>query len=75
MKTLGSMFSEEDKRKAHPVKEGEGADDKKYVRLMEEYKRVRKTDREEANKILDKAKKLARNGDVSKKAKLAGAYI
>ncbi len=75
MKTLGSMFSEEDKRKAHPVKEGEGADDKKYVRLMEEYKRVRKTDREEASKILDKAKKLARNGDVSKKAKLAGAYI
>ncbi len=75
MKTLGSMFSEEDKRKAHPVKEGEGADDKKYVRLMEEYKRVRKTDREEANKILDKAKKLAKNGDVSKKAKLAGAYI
>ena len=75
MKTLGGMFSEEDKRKAHPVKEGEGADDKKYVRLMEEYKRVRKTDREEANKILDKAKKLAKNGDVSKKAKIAGAYI
>ena len=75
MKTLGGMFSEEDKRKAHPVKEGEGADDKKYVRLMEEYKRVRKTDPKEANKILDKAKKLARNGDVSKKAKIAGAYI
>ncbi len=75
MKTLGSMFSEEDKRKAHPVKEGEGADDKKYVRLMEEYKRVRKTDPKEANKILEKAKKLARSGDVSKKAKIAGAYI
>ncbi len=75
MKTLGDMFSEEDKRKAHPVKEGEGADDKKYVRLMEEYKRARKTDPKEANKILDKAKKLARNGDVSKKAKIAGAYI
>ena len=75
MKTLGGMFSEEDKRKAHPVKEGEGADDKKYVRLMEEYKRVRKTDPKEANKILEKAKKLARNGDVSKKAKVAGAYI
>lgn len=75
MKTLGDMFSEEDKRKAHPVKEGEGADDKKYVRLMEEYKRVRKTDPKEANKILDKAKNLARNGDVSKKAKVAGAYI
>ena len=75
MKTLGDMFSEEDKRKAHPVKEGEGADDKKYVRLMEEYKRVRKTDREEANKILEKAKSLAKNGDVSKKAKIAGAYI
>ena len=75
MKTLGDMFSEEDKRKAHPVKEGEGADDKKYVRLMEEYKRTRKTDPKEASKILDKAKKLARNGDVSKKAIVAGAYI
>ena len=75
MKTLGGMFSEEDKRKAHPVKEGEGADDKKYVRLMEEYKRARRGDAKEASKILDKAKKLARNGDVSKKAKVAGAYI
>ena len=75
MKTLGGMFSEEDKRKAHPVKEGEGADDKKYVRLMEDYKRMRRGDVKEANKILEKAKDLARNGDVSKKAKIAGAYI
>ena len=75
MKTLGGMFSEEDKKKAHPVKEGEGADDKKYVRLMEEYKRARRGDAKEANKILEKAKDLARNGDVSKKAKVAGAYI
>ena len=75
MKTLGGMFSEENKKKAHSVKEGEGADDKKYVRLMEEYKRTRKTDPKEANKILEKAKELAKNGDVSKKAKIAGAYI
>jgi hypothetical protein len=75
MKTLGDMFSEEDKKKAHPVKEGEGADDKKYVRLMEEYKRARRGDKDEANKILDKAKDLARNGDVSKRAIVAGAYI
>lgn len=75
MKTLGDMFSEEDKKKAHPVKEGEGADDKKYVRLMEEYKRARRGDKDEANKILDKARDLAKNGDVSRKAKVAGAYI
>lgn len=75
MKTLGDMFSEEDKKKAHPVKEGEGADDKKYVLLMEEYKRVRRTDAKAANKILAKAMKLAKDGDVSKKAILAGAYI
>ena len=75
MKTLGGMFSEEDKRKAHPVKEGEGADDKTYVRLLEEYKRARRCDAKEANKMLEQATALAKNGDVSKKAKIAGAYI
>jgi predicted GNAT family acetyltransferase len=75
MKSLNDMFSEENKKKPHLVKEGEGADDKKYVRLMEQYKRARRGDAKEANKILEKAQKLAKEGDVSKKGKIAGAYI
>ena len=75
MKSLNDMFSEEDKKKPHPVKEGEGADDKKYVLLMGQYKRARRGDAKEANKILEKAHKLAIEGDVSKKAMIAGAYI
>ena len=40
------------------------------------YKHVaRKQDRKEANKYLAKAKKLARDGDVSAKAKKAASYI
>ena len=44
---------------------------------MDHYKNVaRKTmPRGEANKYLDKARKLAKDGDVSDKAKLAGTYI
>jgi hypothetical protein len=77
MKRLGDMFSEEDKKKAHPVKEGEGADDKMYVELLGRYKRLRhnKNKQKEAQALLRKAMKLAMEGDVSKKAKTAGAYI
>ena len=77
MKDLNSFISEESKKKekAHATKKGEGADDKKYVRLMEKYKRLRRGDREAANKVLEEAKKLAREGDVSSNAKIAGAYI
>lgn len=77
MKNLDSFISEEsnNKKKAHPTKKGEGADDKKYVRLMEKYKRLRRGDRDKANKVLEEAKKLAREGDVSSNAKIAGAYI
>ena len=63
MKSLNDMFSEEDKKKPHPVKEGEGADDKKYVLLMAQYKRARHGDAKEANKILEKAMTLAKEGD------------
>ena len=78
MKELDKFLEEkkEDKSKAHQVKEGEGADDKEYVLTMEKYKRERRRlPREEANKILDKAKKLKKEGDVSKRARIAGAYI
>ena len=77
MKDLNNFLSEkkDEKKKAHATKEGEGADDQKYVRLMEQYKRARRGDSDKANKILEKAMKLAKDGDVSKKAKIAGAYI
>ena len=75
MKSLNDMFSEEDKKKPHLAKEGEGADDKMYVKLMADYKRARRGDPKEANKILEKAHKLAVEGEVSKKAMMAGAYI
>ena len=70
MKTLGNMFSEEDKKKAHPVKEGEGADDKKYIDMMHKYKSMRRDPkkREEAVKLLKKAHDLAKKGDVSSNA-------
>jgi len=77
MKDLNDFLSEDKKKKSkpHATKKGAGADDKKYVNMMEEYKRLRRTDREAANELLKKAQKLAKNGDVSENAKIAGAYI
>ena len=77
MKGLDKFLQENktDKSKAHSVKEGEGADDKEYVLLMEKYKRLRRDDKDRANKILKKAQKLKKVGDVSKRARIAGAYI
>ena len=77
MKDLYSFLEEkkEAKKKPHATKKGEGQDDKKYVTMMEQYKRLRRTDRDEANKLLEKAQKLCKDGDVSEKAKIAGAYI
>ena len=72
MKDLNEFISESKKEGGRPKK---GKDDRKYVRLMEKYKRARRGDREEANKILDEAQKLAKDGDVSKNAITAGAYI
>ena len=76
MKNLDDFISEEGKKKEkpHATKKG-GIDDKKYVRMMEQYKGLRRTDIKEANKILEKAMKLAKEGDVSQNAKIAGAYI
>jgi hypothetical protein len=75
MKELNSFLTE--KKKDRPLRKDEGKDDKEYIKLMGYYKHVaRKTmEREEANKHLAKAMKLAKEGDVSKKAKTAGAYI
>ena len=79
MKDLNSFLYEEDKAKdkakAKPVKEGEGADDQKFILLMESYKRARGMDKEGAAELLKKAIKLAKSGDVSPKARLAAAYI
>lgn len=77
MKDLNSMFSEEDKKKPHKVKKGEKADDKKYIALMVEYKKLRRNpdNKDEARKVLDKALKLGREGEVSENAKVAAAYL
>ena len=77
MKTLHSFSESNDKKKAHKARKGEGADDKKYFALMSEYKMLRRDskNREKANKILDQAMKLGREGDVSKDAKLGAAYL
>ena len=77
MKDLNNFLSEkkEESKKAKPVKDEEGADDKQYIKLMGEYKQARKKDKDKANKILEKAMKLSKDGDVSKNAKIAGAYI
>ena len=69
------LQEKENKKKAHATKSDEGADDKKYIAMMGEYKQLRRKDKDSANELLKKAMKLAKNGDVSKNAKIAGAYI
>ena len=77
MKDLNTMFSEEDKKKPHKVRKGEKADDKKYIALMVEYKKLRRNpqDKEAAKKALEKAQKLGKEGEVSEDAKVAAAYL
>ena len=78
MKNLSDFISEEEKKKEgiKPTKsKNGGADDKKYVRMMEKYKTMRRKDAKGANALLAKAFKLAKEGDVSKRAITAGAYI
>ena len=70
------LGKENNDKKPRAVKEGEGADDQKYIDLMGQYKMARRVKpAKEANKILDEAMKLGRTGDVSKNAKLAAAYL
>ena len=67
--------SEADKTKemkAHHAKELESANDKLYVQIMDQYKQMRRHDREGSKKLLEKAQGMK---NVSAKAKLAAAYL
>ena len=77
MKDLNNFLNEKkDTSKPHLTKENEGADDKKYLALMGEYKKLRRaSDRTEANKVLKQAQKLVNSGNVSSNARLAATYI
>ncbi len=76
MKNLNRFLSER-KEEKRPLRKDEGKDDQLYFDLMSYYKHVarKSMDKDEANKYLNKAQELSRNGDVSKNAKLGGAYI
>ena len=50
-----------------------GKDDDKYIALMDQYKMMRMKDGKKANKFLDAAMKLSKEGDVSHDAILGGA--
>ena len=58
-------------------KQRDGADDKQYILLMEQYKMMRRvrSKRDEADELLQEAFRLSREGDVSHNAHIAGAYI
>ena len=76
MKRLDSFLNEKkDTSGAHSVKEGEGADDKQSLALLSEYKQARKYKEGAAKRLFKLIRKLERDGDVSAKAKLAGAYL
>ena len=79
MKNLSSYLEEGKKetKKPHSTHKSEGADDKKYIALIVEYKKLRRSskNREEPAKTLKKALKLGKEGDVSDKAKVGSAYL
>ena len=86
MKDLQGFLGEEEEKKSRPQpkkqsakpkerKQSKGKDDARYVSLMDEYKRMRHHDRQEANQIHNKALALRQTGDVSKDAITAGQYI
>ena len=79
MKDLNQFKSalEVDESQPHSVKEDEGADDKEYISMMEMYKRMRRDpkNRDECKKMIAEILKLGKNGDVSKNAKIAAAYL
>ena len=59
--------------KAHHAKEMEALNDKMFIALMDQYKQARRgSDRQAANKILEKAQGMK---NVSLKAKIAAAYM
>lgn len=77
MKDINSFLTEKENqsKKKKPLKKGRGADDELYIELMGRYKRARHGDKDKAAKLLEQAMELSAKGDVSKKARLAGAYI
>ncbi|QIN96772.1 hypothetical protein [Synechococcus phage S-N03] len=75
MKDLSKFLRESEEEATRPLKDDEGADDEQYWELMNEYKKLRRTDREAADKILAQALELSEKGDVSQKKKLAAAYL
>ena len=74
MKDFKSLF-ENKEADIRPAVEGEGADDKQYIALMSEYKKMRHREGDAASYLLDQAEKLSETGDVSKNAKIAAAYL
>ena len=72
MKELNSFLTE--KKKDRPLRKDEGKDDQEYCDLMSHYKHVdrKQKSREEANKVIAKENKLAKEGEVSEKAKTYG---
>ena len=77
MKDLSKFLTEkqEDDKKSRPLKKDEGADDKEYLDLISQYKDARRSDLDAASKFFEQAQELCERGDVSKKAKLAAAYL
>ena len=78
MKDLATFLAEKKKEERNrPLRKDEGEDDQLYIDLMGYYKHVARKSKhiDEANKYLDTAMKLAREGDVSDKAKTAAQYI
>ena len=67
-----------DKKKPESkLKPGEGEDDKKYISIIADYKKKRRNSKNKdvCRGLLAKARKLARDGDVSQNAKIAAAYL
>lgn len=79
MKNLDQFKNDQDVdvTKPHVNDKEAGADDQEYILMMEMYKRLRRVGKKqkEANELLEKIFELGRNGDVSKKAKIAAAYM
>lgn len=82
MKNFKDIYEADDKKsdKKKPeskLKPGEGEDDKKFLKIMSDYKKMRRNpkNREKCSNLLKKAVKLRKEGDVSDKAKVAAAYL
>lgn len=78
MKKLDQFITEKDSKKSgapKPIHPDAGADDEMYIKLMVEYKKLRRHDHEKAEKIREKAKKLMKDGDVSDEAIMGAAYL